>query len=106
MVPTSDGTIGRSVYASGDWDPLMEGLVFEALDAYGVDYRGRTFMEVGANFGVYSLPAVTRHGFGRAIAYEPDPASFELLEDNIERNGLGERDERVTGWLCLPRRAN
>ena len=26
-VSTSDGTNGRSVYSSGDWDPLMEGVV-------------------------------------------------------------------------------
>ncbi len=91
LVSTSDGTIGRSVFASGDWDPLMEGTVFDALDAYGQSYRGRTFIEVGANFGVYSLPAVAKHGFGHAVCYEPDPNSFDLLLRNIERNGLGER---------------
>jgi FkbM family methyltransferase len=91
LVPTSDGTLGRSVYASGDWDPLMEGVVYEALDAYGQPYRGATFVEVGANFGVYALPAIARHDFGRAVAYEPDPSSFELLQRNIERNALGGR---------------
>jgi len=91
VVSTADRTIGRSVYASGDWDPLMVGAVFDALDAYGYPYRGRTFLEVGANFGVYSLPAVALYGFERAVAYEPDPGSFELLERNIERNGLGAR---------------
>ena len=91
LVPTSDGTLGRSVYASGDWDPLMEGVVFDALDAYGWHYRGTTFVEVGANFGVYALPAVAQHEFGRAVAYEPDPSSFDLLQRNIERNGLGAR---------------
>src|SRR4051794_36573266 len=73
LVSTADRTIGRSIYASGDWDPLMVGAVFDALDAYGTAYRGRTFLEVGANFGVYALPAVAQHGFGRAVAYEPDP---------------------------------
>ena len=28
-------------------------------------------------------------GFARAVAYEPDPASFRLLTHNIERNDLG-----------------
>jgi FkbM family methyltransferase len=89
VVSTADRTIGRSVYASGDWDPLMVGVVFDALEAYGYPYRGRTFLEVGANFGVYALPAVAQYGFERAVAYEPDPVSFELLERNIERNALG-----------------
>jgi FkbM family methyltransferase len=88
LVSTADRTIGRSVYASGDWDPLMVGVVFDALEAYGYPYRGRTFLEVGANFGVYSLPAIAEHGFAKAVAYEPDPGSFALLERNIERNAL------------------
>ncbi|HEY5519375.1 MAG TPA: FkbM family methyltransferase [Candidatus Limnocylindrales bacterium] len=91
LVSTSDLTIARSVYISGDWDPLMVGAVFDALDRYGQPYRGRTFVEVGANFGVYALPAVSAHGFGRAVAYEPDPFAFELLTCNIERNKLTSR---------------
>ncbi len=91
LVSTSDRTIARSVYTSGDWDPLLVGSVFRALDAIGEPYRGRTFLEVGANFGVYALPAVAEYGFSNAVAYEPDPVSFELLERNIERNGLGEQ---------------
>ena len=91
LVRTADRTIARSVYTSGDWDPLLVGTVFAALDAFGQPYRGSTFLEVGANFGVYCLPAVADHGFGRAVAYEPDPAAFKLLTANIERNGLGDR---------------
>jgi FkbM family methyltransferase len=90
-VSTRDTTIARSVYTSGDWDPLLVGAVFQALDEYGSPYRGRTFLEIGANFGVYSLPAVARHGFASAIAYEPDPNSFALLSRNIARNGLHSR---------------
>lgn len=91
LVSTADRTIARSVYTSGDWDPLLVGTVFRALNELGVPYRGTTFLEVGANFGVYALPAVTEYGFARAIAYEPDPQSFGLLAQNIERNGLAER---------------
>jgi len=91
LVSTSDRTIARSVYTSGDWDPLLVGTVFRALDAIDEPYRGRTFLEVGANFGVYALPAVAEFGFANAVAYEPDPVSFELLEMNIERNGLSNR---------------
>jgi FkbM family methyltransferase len=91
VIPTTDWTIGRSVYSSGDWDPLLVGTAFDALRAYGQPFEGTTFLEVGANFGVYCLPAVAQLGFARAVAYEPDPASFELLRQNIERNDLGER---------------
>ena len=89
LVPTSDRTIARSVYSSGDWDPLLVGTVFSALREFGHDHAGTTLLEVGANFGVYSLPGVAEFGFSRAVAYEPDPGAFALLEHNIERNGLG-----------------
>ena len=91
VIPTADLTIARSVYSSGDWDPLLVGTAFDALRAFGHAYQGTTFLEVGANFGVYCLPAVAQLGFARAIAYEPDPASFGLLAQNIERNNLSGR---------------
>jgi len=40
---------------------------------------------------VYCLPAVAVRGFGQAVGYEPDPQAFDLLQRNIERNGLGAR---------------
>jgi FkbM family methyltransferase len=91
MLSTADQTIARSVFAAGDWDPLLVGSAFEALDRYAAPYRGKTFLEVGANFGVYCLPAVAEYGFARAIAYEPDPESYRLLRQNVERNSLEER---------------
>jgi FkbM family methyltransferase len=90
-VSTTDRTIARSVYTSGDWDPLLVGTVFAALDEFGWPYRTRTLLEIGANFGVYSLPAVSGYGFARAVAYEPDPNSYALLTRNIARNDLGDR---------------
>jgi FkbM family methyltransferase len=91
LVPTADWTIARSVYTSGDWDPLLVRTSFAALREAGHRYEGTTFLEVGANFGIYCLPAVSELGFGRAIAYEPDPASYELLQQNISRNSLDNR---------------
>lgn len=91
LVPTTDRTIARSVYATGDWDPLLVGSAFGALRTFGHRWHDKVFLELGANFGVYSLPAVSAFGFSRSVAYEPDPASFALLEQNIERNGLRDR---------------
>ncbi len=104
LVSTSDRTIARSVYTSGDWDPLLVGSVFRALDVIHEPYRERTFLEVGANFGVYALPAVSEYGFARAVAYEPDPVSFGLLEMNIERNRLGDRVSALQRSALVERR--
>jgi FkbM family methyltransferase len=91
VVSTADRTIARSVYAAGDWDPLLVGTAMRALAESGWRPADRDFIEVGANFGVYCLAAVARQGFARALAYEPDPASYALLVENIRRNQLAGR---------------
>ena len=88
LVPTADRTIARSVYTSGDWDPLLVGTAFDALKRSGICNEGTVFLEVGANFGVYSLPAVSQFGFARAVAYEPDPA----------RSRSSSRTSSATAW--------
>lgn len=98
-VSTADRTIARSVFAAGDWDPLLADTVFQVLGEVGWEARGSTFVEVGANFGLYCLPAVVERGFGRAVAYEPDPASFALLRANIDRNGLADRVRAIQAAL-------
>jgi FkbM family methyltransferase len=48
-----------------------------------------TFVDVGANLGIYALVASRIVGpSGRVIAFEPSPGSFALLEANIKLNGL------------------
>jgi FkbM family methyltransferase len=63
------------------------------LRASGRLVGGETFVDVGAHIGTTTIPAVAHHGFGRAVAIEPDPDHLRLLRANIALNGL---DERVT----------
>jgi len=51
---------------------------------------GAVIFDVGANFGYYSL--VLAHALQRnctVYAFEPNPATFERLCDNVSLNGLG-----------------
>lgn len=51
---------------------------------------GDTFLDVGANIGVYSLLAASRVGAeGRVIAFEPGPQALHRLVENIQLNSLG-----------------
>ncbi len=50
-----------------------------------------TFVDVGAHVGTSLVPALTRHGFARAVAVEPDPDNVRLLRANVALNGLYER---------------
>jgi FkbM family methyltransferase len=50
---------------------------------------GKTFIDVGANFGIYTLVASKLVGDGgRVIAFEPTAQSFAVLRQNIELNRL------------------
>lgn len=50
---------------------------------------GGTFVDVGANGGVYSIIAARHVGpGGRVIAFEPDPRNVALLRENIALNKL------------------
>ncbi|HVB99615.1 MAG TPA: FkbM family methyltransferase [Candidatus Dormibacteraeota bacterium] len=49
---------------------------------------GGTFIDVGAHVGLYTLVAARRVGpGGRVYAFEPEPNNFQLLTQNIQRNG-------------------
>jgi FkbM family methyltransferase len=56
-----------------------------------------TFLDIGANMGVISIGMLTGGEFARAIAMEPDPRNFSLLQRNARQNGLDEQR-----YLCLP----
>ena len=50
---------------------------------------GDVFIDVGANIGYYTVVASKVVGpTGHVFAFEPDPASFAILERNVRENGL------------------
>jgi FkbM family methyltransferase len=54
------------------------------------------FLDIGANQGLYSLLAARNPRCRAAVALEPVPATFALLQANVAANGF---DARVT---CVP----
>ncbi len=61
------------------------------LRSHGLAAPGSAFVDVGANLGTTTLPAITAHGFGRAVAVEPDPESARHLRASVALNGLDDR---------------
>lgn len=84
---TSDDVIGRRVFFKGSFDFAK----FEyALRLLGQSRISR-LIDVGANIGVITVPAVARGLADRAIAIEPAPLNYNLLECNVRLSGLQDR---------------
>jgi FkbM family methyltransferase len=75
--------ISREVCLAGFYEPQETSLLCRILSP------GMTFVDVGANWGYFSLLAAGLvESAGRVIALEPNPRMFARLETNITRNGM------------------
>lgn len=100
FVSTEDHAIGAITFSEGGLDlNLMQ----EALDLVevrtGRPLRGRTFVDVGANIGTATVPALIRFGAAGAVAIEPNMENFKLLRCNLIANELDERVVAVNAAL-------
>lgn len=50
---------------------------------------GMTFLELGSNVGLFSIAAAKKLGAGSVYAVEPRSWAFQLLQENLRLNGLG-----------------
>jgi FkbM family methyltransferase len=85
-----------SIYLPPRWRGI-EKLIFAFREGYERELAylenalspGQTFIDVGANLGIYTLVASKIVGpSGRVIAFEPSSQSFSLLKSNITLNGF------------------
>ncbi len=61
-------------------------------DPPGFDWsRCKTVIDVGANIGTLSLFAASKAHDARVLAFEPDPDTNKVLQDNVDQNGLQHR---------------
>jgi len=98
IVTDADDPISRSLYFSGHFELDLIGQTLTCLRELGLcPPAGQgTVVDVGANIGVISVGMLNAGEFARAIAIEPEPRNFSLLERNVRQNRLGER------VVCLP----
>ena len=88
LVFTSDKNISKTVFVTGSFE--FEKLEL-ALHLLGDKFALETLVDVGANIGTICIPAVSRGLARRAIAIEPEPNNFRLLEINVRLNDLSDR---------------
>lgn len=63
----------------------------QTLEQVGVPRDGSTFVDIGAHIGTTTITAVRRFGFTHALAFEPEPENYRLLQANLGVNGLETR---------------
>ena len=109
-VSTSDRVVSRETFAVGSYEDHVMARAIDVLIRYGHPVQDRAFVDVGANIGTSTIPAVLRYGASRAVAVEPEIENFRLLRFNTLLNGLEGRVELVQaaasdsagfGWLSL-----
>lgn len=93
LVSTSDGSVGRQTYMRGGYDAeVMARLMGLAGAELGRSpLAGRTFVDIGANIGTSTIPAIMRYGAANAVAFEPASDTFALLQCNLLLNELTDR---------------
>ena len=109
-----DDIVSCTLYNYGAFEPAVSN-IFDSLIE-----MGDTILDVGANFGLFSLLAADRlrtlGGGGRVVALEPDPRNIERLEVNLRVNGFSEvvvvpnglfdRDSTGVLYLSDPKQRN
>ena len=92
VVSTADKVIGREVFLHGEFDfaKLQTALAILAREGQPTPTH---LIDVGANIGTITIPALKRGLMQTATAIEPHPHNLRLLRANIALNGL---EEHVT----------
>jgi FkbM family methyltransferase len=88
---------GEATVVLNPTDPVVSGAlhfgVYEKAETkffYTACRDGMTFLDVGANIGYYTALAARIVGpNGNVIALEPDPESYQYLEQTIKANAVG-----------------
>ena len=86
-------TISNSIFIDNEFDFYK---IKRVLKIIKTKYY---LLDIGANIGSISLPAIKRDYFKKAICFEPDKESYRLLKANILINGI--EDQMIAYNLAI-----
>ncbi len=72
----------RHIFKFGKFEPRQVGFLFQSSKDRGADI----FLDIGANFGLYSLLAAKTKMFTEIHAFEPHPKVYPVLQACIKTN--------------------
>jgi FkbM family methyltransferase len=84
-VDTRDLGVAPHILLDGEWEPHLTKVLSDLIKPK------MTVVDVGANFGYYTLLAASLvTSEGRVYAFEPNPSTFKILSNNVGANWYGE----------------
>jgi FkbM family methyltransferase len=91
-VNTRDRVLAKELFSARhyEWNTIVT--VIDTLKRHSL-YKSSCMIDVGANIGMISIACVRSGFFERAIAIEPEPYNFQLLQKNIRQNHLESKIE-------------
>jgi FkbM family methyltransferase len=86
---SADRVVGKMLFAhrSFEREAMLE--VVTILKDLGL-HRNGLVLDVGANLGMICIGFLRNGLFRRALAFEPDPYNFGLLQRNVAQNGFAD----------------
>lgn len=93
-----DWLIGKHLFVRRNYelDFIKTSIRFLESEGFLETGKKRAVVDVGANLGMICIALLRENFFEKAIAFEPSPRNFRLLEKNVEQNDLGDAIE------CFP----
>jgi len=93
VVNLEDKEIAKGLFCKGlfDYDKLIHAI--KIVKENNINFNGELLVDVGANIGTISIPAITRNEFNSVIAFEPNPENYKLLRTNLIMNNIEGRFE-------------
>jgi FkbM family methyltransferase len=92
LLPTQDRVVAPETFVHGHYEIDKLDRVVRALrDRHLPELAGRGLIEVGANIGTTTVPALTDYGAAHVWAFEPSPRNLRVLRCNLLLNDLEHR---------------
>lgn len=89
-VSPKDDTIGFSLIQGKAFEREVFDRALQLLEQHApcIAFKGRAFLDIGANVGFMTVYASQSGHFNRALCAEPDPVNFRLLKATMALNDL------------------
>lgn len=95
-ISCQDNAISKALYCTGEFEMDLMVKAAALLQKLEPAFSKGTILDIGANIGVISVGMLHAGLMTKAIAIEPEPYNFSLLQHNVRQNGL---EDKV---ICLP----